>query len=55
MYVKGRRESSTTLYGGFLKLGIPFWGPHNKEYSRLGARTTIQAQEGESLYFINWE
>ena len=25
------------LYGGFLKLGVPFGGPHNKNYSILGS------------------
>ena len=25
------------LYGGFPKLGYPFWGPHNKDYSILGS------------------
>ena len=24
-------------YGGFPKLGVPFWGPHNKDYSILGS------------------
>ena len=22
---------------GFPKLGVPFWGPHNKDYSILGS------------------
>ena len=26
------------LYGGFPKLGVPFWGPYNKDYSILGSR-----------------
>ena len=25
------------LYGGFPKLGVPFWGPHNKDYCILGS------------------
>ena len=24
--------------GGFPKLGVSFWGPHNKKYSRLGSK-----------------
>ena len=24
-------------YGGFPKLGVPFWGPNNKDYSILGS------------------
>ena len=24
-------------FGGFLKLGVPFGGPHNEEYSILGS------------------
>ena len=23
-------------YGGFPKLGVPFWGPYNKDYSIWG-------------------
>ena len=25
------------MYGGFPKLGVPFWGSHNKDYSILGS------------------
>ena len=25
------------LYGGFPTLGVPFWGPQNKDYSILGS------------------
>ena len=25
------------LYRGFPKLGVPYWGPHNKDYSILGS------------------
>ena len=25
------------LYGCFPKLGVPFWGPNNKDYSILGS------------------
>ena len=25
------------VHRGFLKLGVPLWGPHNKDYSTLGS------------------
>ena len=25
------------MFGGFLKLGVPFWGPNSKDYSILGS------------------
>ena len=25
------------VYGSFPKLGVPFWGPNNKDYSILGS------------------
>ena len=25
------------MYGGFPRLGVPFWGPHNKDYRLLGS------------------
>ena len=25
------------MFGSFPKLGIPFWGPHNKDYSIFGS------------------
>ena len=28
--------AASTLNGGFLKLRVPFWGIHNKDYSILG-------------------
>ena len=32
-----RRRRLRSACGGFLKLGVPFWGPHNKDYSILGS------------------
>ena len=32
-----KREHAELLYGGFPKLGVPFWGPYNKDYSISGS------------------
>ena len=29
------------LLGGFSRLGVPFWGPHNKGYSILGVSVEV--------------
>ena len=29
--------SACVVFEGFPQLGVPFWGPHNKDYSILGS------------------
>ena len=33
-----RIAAAVTVIGGFPKLGVPSWGPHNEDYSILGSR-----------------
>ena len=30
------KQTQTRVFGGFLKLGVPYWGPYKKDYSILG-------------------
>ena len=43
--------------GGFPKLGVPFWGPYNKDYSILGSilgsYQILMALKGAANHFRN--